>query len=73
MPPSPTSCPEDPPIPCHHCGEALTTDLMIMECIVLPETRGEYFTADSFNTFFETIHVTCIVEFPREAGLFYRV
>ena len=58
------------PPTCHHCGQTLTDDHMLLECAVLRESRDKYYTADSLNTLFETIPETCIVEFLREAGFF---
>ena len=52
---------------CHHCGQTLSIDHMFLECAVLQEC-DEYCTADSFNTLFETIPETCIVEFLREVS-----
>ena len=62
-----------PPTACHHCGQTLTIDHMLLECAVLQECRDEYYTADSLNTLFETIPETCIVEFLREVGFFYLI
>ena len=62
-----------PPAACHHCGQTLSTDHILLECAVLQECRDEYYTADSLNTLFETIPETCIVEFLREAGFFYLI
>ena len=62
-----------PPTSCHHCGQTLTIDLMLLECALLQEFRDEYFTVDSLNALFETIPETCIVEFLREAGFFYLI
>ena len=62
-----------PPTVCHHCGQTLTIDHMVLECAVLQECRDEYYTVDSLNTLFETIPETCIVEFLREAGFFYLI
>ena len=59
------------PTVCHHCGQTLTIDHMLLECAVLQECRDEYYTVDSLNTLFQTIPETCIVEFLREAGFFY--
>ena len=55
------------------CGQTLTINHMLLECAVLQESRAEYYTADSLNTFFETVSGTCIVEFMQEAGFFYRI
>ena len=60
------------PTACHHCGQTLTIDHMLLECAVLQECRDEY-TVDSLNARFETIPETCIVEFLREAGFFYLI
>ena len=57
-----------PPTGCHHCGQALTIDHMLLECALLQECRD----VDS-NALFETISETCIVEFLREAGFFYLI
>ena len=62
-----------PPTGCHHCGQTLTIDHMLLECALLQECRDEYFTVDSLNALFETIPATCIVEFLREAGFFYLI
>ena len=62
-----------PPISCHHCGQTLTIDHMLLECALLQECRDEYYTVDSLNALFETIPETCIVEFLREAGFFYLI
>ena len=57
-----------PPITCHHCGQTMTIDHMILECAVLQENCDEYYTADSLNILSETTPEPCIVEFLREAG-----
>ena len=62
-----------PSTTCHHCGQTLAIDHMLLECAVLQECRDEYYTADSLNTLFETIPETCIVEFLREVGFFYLI
>ena len=62
-----------PPTVCHHCGQTLTIDPMLLECAVLQECRDEYYTDDSSNTLFQTIPETCIMEFLREAGFFYLI
>ena len=62
-----------PPTTCHHCGQTLTIDHMLLECAVLQECRDEYYTADALNTLFETIPETCIVEFLREVGFVYLI
>ena len=62
-----------PPTACHHCGQTLPIDHMLLECAVLQECRDEYYTADSLNTLFETIPATCIMEFLREVGFFYLI
>ena len=62
-----------PPPGCHHCGQTLTIDHMLLECALLQECRDEYYTVDSLNALFETIPETCIVEFLREAGFFYLI
>ena len=61
-----------PPTGCQHCGQTLTIDHMLLECAVLKECRDEYYTVDS-NPLFQTIPETCIVEFLREVGFFYRI
>ena len=55
---------------CHHCGQTLTTDHMLLECAVLQECRDEYYTVDSLNALFETIPETCIMELLQETGFF---
>ena len=62
-----------PPTACHHCGQTLPIDHMLLECALLQECRDEYHTVDSLNALFETIPETCIVEFLREAGFFYLI
>ena len=62
-----------PPTACHHCGQTLTIEHMLLECAVLQECRDEYYTVDSLNALFETIPETCIVEFLRETGFFYLI
>ena len=62
-----------PPTICHHCGQTLTIDHMLLECAALQEIQDEYYTADSLKTLFEKIPETCIVEFLREAGFFYLI
>ena len=42
-----------PPTACHHCGQTLSIDHMLLECAVLQEFRDEYFTADFFNTLWD--------------------
>ena len=62
-----------PPTGCHHCGQTLTIDHMLLECALLQECCDEYYTVDSLNALFKTIPETCIVEFLREAGFFYLI
>ena len=62
-----------PPTACHHCGQTLTIDHMLLDCAVFQESREEHYTADSLNTLFEATPETCIVEFLREAGFFYLI
>ena len=62
-----------PPTGCHHCGETLTIDHMLLECALLQECRDEYCTVDSLNALFETNPETCLIEFLREAGFFYLI
>ena len=62
-----------PPTACHHCGQTLNIDHLLLECAVLQECRDEYYAADPLKTHFETIPETCIVEFLREAGFFYLI
>ena len=62
-----------PPTACHHCGQRLTIEHMLLECAVLQECCAEYYTVDSLNALFETVPETCIVEFLREAGFFYLI
>ena len=54
-----------PPTACHHCGQTLTIEHMLLECAVLQECRDEYYTVDSLNALFVTIPETSIVEFLR--------
>ena len=62
-----------PPTGCHHCGQTLTIDHMLLECALLQECRDEYYTVDSLNALFKTIPETCIVEFLPEARSFYLI
>ena len=62
-----------PPTGCHHCGQTLTIDHMLLEYALLQECLDEYYTVDSLNALFETISETCIVEFLREPGFFYLI
>ena len=62
-----------PPTGCHHNGQTLTIDHMLLECALLQECHNEYCTVDSLNALFETIPETCIVEFLQEAGFFYLI
>ena len=43
------------PTTCHHYGQTLTIDLMLLECASLQESRDDYCAADALNTFFGTI------------------
>ena len=52
------------PAACHHCGQTLSIDHMLLECAVLQLIHW----IPS-----ETIPESCIVEFLREAGFFYRI
>ena len=65
--------PRVPPTACHHCGQTLTIEHMLLECAVLQECRDEYYTVDSLNALLETVPETCIVEFLREAEFFYLI
>ena len=47
-----------PPTGCHHCGQTLTIDHMLLECALLKECRDEYYTVDSLNALVETIPET---------------
>ena len=62
-----------PPTVCHNCGQTLTIGHMLLECAVLQEWHGEYYTVDSLTTIFETIPETYIVKFLWEAGFFYLI
>ena len=62
-----------PPTTCHHCGQTLTIDHMLLECAMMQASHDEYYTADSLNILFETTPENCIVEFLREAGFFYLI
>ena len=62
-----------PPTRCHHCGQTLTIDHMLLECALLQECRDEYYTVDSLNALSQTIPETGIVEFLRESGFFYLI
>ena len=62
-----------PPTGCHHCGQILIIDHMLLECALLHECRDEYYTVDSLNALFHTIPETCRVEFLRVAGFFYLI
>ena len=62
-----------PPTGCHHCGQTLTMDHMLLGCTLLQECRDEYYAIDSLNALFETTPETCIVEFLQEVGFFYLI
>ena len=62
-----------PPTGCHHCGQTLTIDHMLLECALLQKCHDEYYTVDLLNALFEAVTETCIVEFLREAGFFYLI
>ena len=44
-----------PPTDWHHFGPTLTADYMLLECVILQESRDEYYTTDILKTFLETI------------------
>ena len=52
-------------IVCHHCGQTLTIDHMLLLCPVLQECREEYYSADTLSTLFKTNPETRILEFLR--------
>ena len=62
-----------PPTVCHHCGQTMTIDHMLLEFAVLQGCRDEYYKVDSLNTLFQTIPEAFIVKFLREAGFFYLI
>ena len=39
-----------PPTVCHHCGQTLSIDHMLLECAALQECCDEYYTVDSLTT-----------------------
>ena len=39
------------PTTCHHCGQTLTIDHMLLECTVLQERRDRYYPAESVRQF----------------------
>ena len=41
-----------PPTACHHCGQKLNIDHMLLECAVLQECRDEYYAAASLKLSF---------------------
>ena len=43
---------------------------MLLECVLLQETRDEYYIAD-LHTLFKTIPETCKIEFLHEAEFFW--
>ena len=57
-----------PAIAYKHCGQ--TIERMLLECTALQQS---YYTGDSLGTLFKMIPEACIIEFLREAGLFYLV
>ena len=61
------------PTGCHHCGQTLTIDHMLLECALLQECHDEYYTVELLNALFETIPETWIMEFLQEAGFFYLI
>ena len=42
----------EPPTGCHHCGQTLTIDHMLLEYALLQECRDEYYTFNSLNALF---------------------
>ena len=46
-----------PPTTCHHCGQTLTIDHILLECAVLLESHNEYYTAGSMNTYWEILEI----------------
>ena len=61
------------PATCHHCGQTLTIDHMLLECAALQEMLDKYYTAESLEQLFYKIPETCIVGFLREAIFFYLI
>ena len=72
-PPRPKILSRGPPTTCHHCGQTLTIDHMLLERAILRENLAGYYAADLFNTLFETVLETCMVEFLQEVGFFYLI
>ena len=60
---------QGPQTVCHHWGQTLTIDHMLLEYAVLQECLDEYYTVDSLNTLLKTIPETCIVEIARSGIL----
>ena len=62
-----------PPTACQHYGQTLTIEHILLECIVLQQSRDGYYTIDSLRTLSETIPEACIIECLRDAWFFYLV
>ena len=62
-----------PPTTCHHYGQTLTIDHVLLECAVLQGRCDKYYIIYSLNTLLETIHETCLVDFLWEVGFFYLI
>ena len=58
---------------CQYCGQILTIDHIVLVCTVLQESSDKYYTADSLKPPLKTIPEACVVEFLREAGMFYLI
>ena len=60
-----------PPTACHHCGQPLTIEHILLESTVVQPSRDENYTADSLRTLFQPIPGACIIAFLRGAGFGY--
>ena len=61
------------PTVCHHCGQTLTIDHVLLDCALLQKSPDEYYAVDTLNTLFGRILESCIVDFLRESGFFYLI
>ena len=62
-----------PPATCHHCGQVLTLEHMLLECATLQQTRDGHYWADNLKTLFQTVSEKQIVEYLRDAGFYYLI
>jgi len=63
---------EDPPV-CELCGENLSVKHFLIHCVSLQEIRFKYYNADSMKVLFRDVPPDYLLNFVREASLFYRI